>query len=69
MSRQEHLAWAKQRALEYVDRADLVGAISSMISDLGKHTRLSMPPHVAAIGMSACASGSEAVRGWIDGFA
>lgn len=37
MTRTEHLAWCKQRALEYVDRGDLTGAYGSMVSDLTKH--------------------------------
>ena len=36
-SRAEHLAWCKNRALEYVDRGDLEQAYASMCSDLGKH--------------------------------
>lgn len=37
MTRDEHMAWAKQRALEYVDRSDLQNALASMGSDLRKH--------------------------------
>ena len=37
ISREEHLAWCKQRALEYVDRGDLTNAMASMASDLNKH--------------------------------
>ncbi len=37
MTRAEHLAWCKQRALEYADRGDVSQAIASMTSDLGKH--------------------------------
>lgn len=37
MTRAEHLAWCKQRALEYVDAGDLPQAFASMGSDLGKH--------------------------------
>lgn len=37
MTRSEHLAWCKQRALEYVDIGDLDQAMASMLSDLGKH--------------------------------
>jgi hypothetical protein len=36
-TRAEHLAWCKQRALEYADRGDMANAIASMTSDLGKH--------------------------------
>ena len=37
MTREEHLAWARERALDYVDRGDLKSAIASLISDLLKH--------------------------------
>ena len=36
MTRAEHLAWCKARALEYVDAGDLDGARTSMLSDLQK---------------------------------
>lgn len=37
MTRDEHLQWAKGRALEYLDTGDIKGALASMFSDLGKH--------------------------------
>lgn len=37
MNRTEHMAWCKERALEYVDQNDNQQAFASMISDLGKH--------------------------------
>ncbi len=37
MTRAEHLAWCKERALEYVDQGDLTNAYASMASDLTKH--------------------------------
>ena len=40
MTRAEHLAWAKQRALEYVDRGELQHALDSIISDMRKHPAL-----------------------------
>ena len=36
-NRDEHLAWCKERALEYADRGDMANAIASMGSDLNKH--------------------------------
>lgn len=36
-SRAEHLAWCKQRALEYCDREDPQQAAMSMLSDMSKH--------------------------------
>lgn len=37
VTRAEHLAWCKERALEYVDAGDYRTAWASMTSDLGKH--------------------------------
>lgn len=37
MNRAEHLQWAKDRALEYVESGDTAGALASMLSDLSKH--------------------------------
>jgi hypothetical protein len=37
MTRQEHLQWCKDRALEYVEAGDLTDAWDSMVSDLNKH--------------------------------
>ncbi len=37
MTREEHLKWCKQRALQYVDHSDLPQAYSSMASDMSKH--------------------------------
>ncbi len=37
MTREEHLQWCKDRALEYVDMGDLGQAFASMASDLTKH--------------------------------
>ena len=36
-SRAEHLAWCKQRALEYADLGDVATAHASLASDMSKH--------------------------------
>jgi hypothetical protein len=36
-TREEHLAWCKERALEYLKDGDITNAIISMASDLNKH--------------------------------
>lgn len=69
-TRDEHLAWCKRRALEYVDRGNLRDAVSSMISDMRKHpdTAASMEG-MAIIGLMEAAGGSAfRVRYWIEGF-
>lgn len=37
MDRNEHLQWAKTRALEYADAGDVNNAFASIVLDLGKH--------------------------------
>jgi len=36
-TRAEHLAWCKQRALEYCDAGDIAQAFTSMASDMQKN--------------------------------
>ncbi len=37
MTREEHLQWCKDRALEYVEEGDLTQAFTSFQSDMRKH--------------------------------
>lgn len=70
MDRAEHLAWCKQRALEYVDQGDLASAVASMTSDLGKHHETATSnPYLMMLGMMNVNQGdTEGVRRWINGF-
>lgn len=69
MTRQEHLDWAKQRALEYLDRGDLQNAVTSMGSDLSKHPDLDPPPFLMELGMVELMNhNADGVRRWITGF-
>ena len=40
MTREEHLKWAKTRALEYLNSGDTFNAFASMCSDINKHSGL-----------------------------
>ena len=53
MTRDEHLAWCKRRALEYVGAGDLRQAVASMASDLKTHPDTDNPAlnGLAMIGM------------------
>lgn len=71
MRRAEHLAWCKQRALEYVDRGDVTNAYASMASDLGKHPETA--GHAAiALGVKLMMIGDlktpDSMRRFINGF-
>lgn len=71
MTRAEHLALAKTRALDYVEAGDLAGAVASMISDLGKHEELrSIDLELLRGGTAAVMSRDpERVRCWVEGIA
>lgn len=65
-SRAEHLAWCKQRALEYADRGDIAGALASMGSDLRKHPDLERSADLVMLGMFE--NTPAKMRHFIEGF-
>jgi hypothetical protein len=70
-TRDEHLAWCKTRALEYLDRGELANAVASMGSDLTKHPDTNNPAHngLLMLGMMYVVDNDiAAVRRWIEGF-
>jgi hypothetical protein len=69
----EHLAWCKQRALEYVDRGELADAIASMGSNLNKHPETKLSESVSASLMAVAKlyivnHDEEGVRRWVESF-
>jgi len=69
-SREEHLEWCKQRARDYLKAGDIPNAITSMLSDLGKHpdTRLD-DPFLPMVGMLAARDNDlAAAERFIEGF-
>jgi uncharacterized membrane-anchored protein len=68
-TRDEHLAWAKERAREYLDAGDLLNAVTSMGSDLDKHPELGCNAYLLMAGALDAQNGErEKVRRWIEGF-
>ena len=70
MTRDEHLAWCKERALEYVDRRELGDAVASMSSDMMKHpeTKDSALVLMELAILHITQGDVEGVRRWIEGF-
>lgn len=71
-SREDHLAFCKRRALEYVDAGLLDQAVASMGSDLLKHEdtrQLGGPVFMSAGLIAAMSHDAHALRRWILGFA
>lgn len=70
-TRQEHLAWCKERALEYVSQGDLTGAFTSMASDLSKHPETENHPAITVgmmLVMNNHLSTPQKMREFIEGF-
>jgi hypothetical protein len=55
MTRDEHLKWAKDRALVYADRGDMVNTVASMTSDMGKHPETENHAGLVILTMQAAA--------------
>jgi hypothetical protein len=71
LTRDEHLAWCKRRALEYVDAGDLTHAVASMASDLKTHPDTDNPAlnGLVMIGVIYATDGDNAaVQCWIERF-
>jgi len=66
MTREQHLAWCKKRALEYVDKGDLANGVTSMISDMDKHDETRFDPK-SVLGMLGLLALQQAVQGDRDG--
>jgi hypothetical protein len=71
LTREEHLAWCKRRALEYVDAGALRHAVASMAADLKTHPDTDSPAlnALVMIGMMYVTDGDRvAVQRWIESF-
>lgn len=70
-TRSEHIEWCKKRALEYVDKGDIVNAYASMGSDMEKHPETANHPAIN-IGVQLMFIGRlstpEEMRRFIEGF-
>lgn len=70
MTREEHVAWCKRRALEYLP-GDPREAVMSMLSDMNKRheTRELIRGPLGMMGLMEAACGTpESVRRYIEGF-
>jgi hypothetical protein len=71
-TREEHIAWCKERALAYVDQGDLTNALASMASDTRKHPENDTPTVAALLAFEGvrCVMGDDAagMRRLIEGF-
>ena len=71
MTRAEHVQWAKDRALEYLQRGDVTNAFTSFTSDLNKHPETAKSPTLelgAMLFFSGHLKTERQMREWITGF-
>jgi len=71
VDRSEHLAWAKRRAVAFLDRGEVLQAWTSFGSDLAKHPELASHPALrtgTARRLNGDLSTVEEMRAWIEGF-
>ena len=70
MTREQHLAWCRERAHEYVEIGQIQQAITSMMSDLQKHDEtMGLTLEQAKHGMEVMMAGDrEQARRFIDSF-
>lgn len=70
MTRDEHLEWCKNRAMEYWHKGDLNNAVASMGSDLEKHEGTKgVNSALVMLGMMCVMQHDrEGCRRWIEGF-
>lgn len=68
-TRSEYVRWCKQRALEYLDAGQHEDAVTSMLSDLGKHPETKiMLEWAAPMGLNAILQGPDAARRFVEEF-
>jgi len=68
VNRDEHLAWCKRRAFEYVEIGDVQGAITSLMSDLTKHDETMPSQRQMRLSMAVqLANSPDAAREFIRG--
>ena len=69
IDRAEHIAWCKERAHQYLDAGDIQNAVTSMMSDMGKHPECKVPAVLSMLGLTAIRDNDLAgARRFIDGF-
>jgi hypothetical protein len=60
----EHIAWAKERAVRYLDEGNPADAFASIVSDLQKH-----PETEQLASLALFTSNPATIAEWIDGLA
>ena len=69
-TRAEHVRWCKQRAREYLQQGNTAEAVTSMLSDLGKHPETErLAGAMAMLGLFTIGRSPGEAQDFIEGFA
>jgi hypothetical protein len=69
VTREQHFARSKERALALISVGRLREAVASMMMDMRKYPNCEVPHEIHAIGIYAAAAGDVAVvRAYVEGF-
>jgi len=72
MTREQHLQWCKDRALEYIHAGDIANGLTSMLSDIRKHPDTDSPAMASLCMMTTIMAGriktTEEAEKFINGF-
>ena len=68
MTRQEHLAWCKRRALDILKTGNISEAAASFMSDMGKHEETQNPLTAPLIMNALMTNNANKMKECIEGF-
>ena len=69
MTRDQHLAWCKARAREYIEIGEIRQAVTSMMCDLAKHDDIVISSETAVLSFEVMLSNDrDKAQRFIDGF-
>lgn len=67
-ARDKHVKWCKTRAMELVSRGDLLGGVTSMMSDMDKRDDTKLGPALTPLGLIAAISATKGDREFVERF-
>ena len=68
MTREEHLQWCKDRAMDYVKRGDLLNGVTSMMSDMDKHPDTKLGQTLSGLGLLAAMDATKGDKASVERF-
>lgn len=69
ITREAHMTWCKERAMEYAVRGDKSGCTMSFLSDIGKHPDTADLGSVVAMTILVAGDSPNALIHWVEGWA